>query len=44
MPELGSAPEGFRPPELASEYAKEVVEDSFRIRGGSGFSKEYQTA
>jgi len=27
---------------LASEYAKEVVEDSFRIHGGYGFSKEYE--
>ena len=26
----------------ASEYAKEVVEDSFRIHGGYGFSKEYE--
>jgi alkylation response protein AidB-like acyl-CoA dehydrogenase len=26
---------------LASEYAKEVVEDSFRIHGGYGYSKEY---
>jgi len=27
---------------LASEYCKEVVEDSFRIHGGYGFSKEYE--
>jgi alkylation response protein AidB-like acyl-CoA dehydrogenase len=27
---------------LASEYAKEVVEDSFRIHGGYGFSKDYE--
>ena len=27
---------------LASEYAKEVVEDSFRIHGGYGFSREYE--
>jgi alkylation response protein AidB-like acyl-CoA dehydrogenase len=27
---------------LASEYAKDVVEDSFRIHGGYGFSKEYE--
>jgi alkylation response protein AidB-like acyl-CoA dehydrogenase len=27
---------------LASEYAKEIVEDSFRIHGGYGFSKEYE--
>jgi alkylation response protein AidB-like acyl-CoA dehydrogenase len=27
---------------LASEYAKEVVEDSFRIHGGYGFSTEYE--
>ena len=27
---------------LASEYGKEVVEDSFRIHGGHGFSKEYE--
>jgi alkylation response protein AidB-like acyl-CoA dehydrogenase len=27
---------------LASEYAKEVVEDSFRIHGGYGFSKEFE--
>jgi alkylation response protein AidB-like acyl-CoA dehydrogenase len=27
---------------LASEYSKEVVEDSFRIHGGYGFSKEYE--
>jgi hypothetical protein len=27
---------------LASEYAKEVVEDSFRIHGGYGYSKEYE--
>jgi alkylation response protein AidB-like acyl-CoA dehydrogenase len=27
---------------LASEYGKEVVEDSFRIHGGYGFSKEYE--
>ncbi len=27
---------------LAAEYAKEVVEDSFRIHGGYGFSKEYE--
>ena len=26
---------------LASEYCKEVVEDSFRIHGGYGYSKEY---
>jgi butyryl-CoA dehydrogenase len=27
---------------LASEYAKEVTEDSFRIHGGYGYSKEYE--
>jgi alkylation response protein AidB-like acyl-CoA dehydrogenase len=27
---------------LAAEYAKEVVEDSFRIHGGYGYSKEYE--
>jgi alkylation response protein AidB-like acyl-CoA dehydrogenase len=27
---------------LAAEYAKEVVEDSFRIHGGYGFSTEYE--
>jgi alkylation response protein AidB-like acyl-CoA dehydrogenase len=27
---------------LASEYCHEVVEDSFRIHGGYGFSKEYE--
>jgi alkylation response protein AidB-like acyl-CoA dehydrogenase len=27
---------------LASEYCKEVVEDSFRIHGGYGFSTEYE--
>jgi alkylation response protein AidB-like acyl-CoA dehydrogenase len=27
---------------LASEYAKEVVEDSFRIHGGYGYTKEYE--
>ena len=27
---------------LASEYCKEVVEDSFRIHGGYGHSKEYE--
>lgn len=27
---------------LASEYCKEVVEDSFRIHGGYGFSKEFE--
>ncbi len=27
---------------LASEFCKEVVEDSFRIHGGYGFSKEYE--
>jgi len=27
---------------LASEYANEVVEDSFRIHGGYGYSKEYE--
>ena len=27
---------------LASEYGKEVVEDSFRIHGGYGYSKEYE--
>ncbi len=27
---------------LASEYCNEVVEDSFRIHGGYGFSKEYE--
>ena len=27
---------------LASEYGKEVVEDSFRIHGGYGFSQEYE--
>jgi alkylation response protein AidB-like acyl-CoA dehydrogenase len=27
---------------LASEYGKQVVEDSFRIHGGYGFSKEYE--
>jgi alkylation response protein AidB-like acyl-CoA dehydrogenase len=27
---------------LASEYCKEVVEASFRIHGGYGYSKEYE--
>jgi alkylation response protein AidB-like acyl-CoA dehydrogenase len=27
---------------VASEYCKEVVEDSFRIHGGYGYSKEYE--
>jgi alkylation response protein AidB-like acyl-CoA dehydrogenase len=27
---------------LAAEYAKEVVEDAFRIHGGYGYSKEYE--
>ena len=27
---------------LASEYCHQVVEDSFRIHGGYGFSKEYE--
>ena len=27
---------------LASEYCKEVVEGSFRIHGGYGYSKEYE--
>ena len=27
---------------LAAEYAKEVVEDSFRIHGGYGYTKEYE--
>ena len=27
---------------FASEAGKEVVEDSFRIHGGYGFSKEYE--
>jgi alkylation response protein AidB-like acyl-CoA dehydrogenase len=27
---------------LASEYCKEVVEDSFRIHGGYGYTKEYE--
>jgi alkylation response protein AidB-like acyl-CoA dehydrogenase len=27
---------------LAAEYCKEVVEDSFRIHGGYGFSREYE--
>ncbi|MGQ0464761.1 MAG: acyl-CoA dehydrogenase family protein [Sporichthyaceae bacterium] len=27
---------------LASEYCRDVVEDSFRIHGGYGFSKEYE--
>src|SRR5690606_19948685 len=27
---------------LASEYANEVVDDSFRIHGGYGYSKEYE--
>jgi len=27
---------------LASEYCKEVVEDSFRVHGGYGYSKEYE--
>jgi alkylation response protein AidB-like acyl-CoA dehydrogenase len=27
---------------LASEYCKEVVEDSFRIHGGYGYSTEYE--
>jgi alkylation response protein AidB-like acyl-CoA dehydrogenase len=27
---------------LASEYAKEVVEDSFRIHGGYGYTKEFE--
>jgi alkylation response protein AidB-like acyl-CoA dehydrogenase len=27
---------------LAAEFCKEVVEDSFRIHGGYGYSKEYE--
>ncbi|MDT5000863.1 MAG: hypothetical protein QOK12_2968, partial [Mycobacterium sp.] len=27
---------------LASEYCAEVVQDSFRIHGGYGYSKEYE--
>ena len=27
---------------LAAEYCNEVVEDSFRIHGGYGYSKEYE--
>jgi len=27
---------------LASEYCRDVVEDSFRIHGGCGFSMEYE--
>jgi alkylation response protein AidB-like acyl-CoA dehydrogenase len=27
---------------LASEYCNEVVQDSFRIHGGYGYSKEYE--
>ena len=27
---------------VASEYANEVVEDSFRIHGGYGYAKEYE--
>jgi alkylation response protein AidB-like acyl-CoA dehydrogenase len=27
---------------LASEYCSQVVEDSFRIHGGYGYSKEYE--
>jgi alkylation response protein AidB-like acyl-CoA dehydrogenase len=27
---------------LAGEFSKEVVEDSLRIHGGYGFSKEYE--
>jgi len=27
---------------LASEYCKEGAEDSFRIHGGYGYSKEYE--
>jgi alkylation response protein AidB-like acyl-CoA dehydrogenase len=27
---------------LASEYCKEVVEDSFRIHGGYGYSRDYE--
>ena len=27
---------------LASEYCKEVTEESFRIHGGYGYSKEYE--
>jgi alkylation response protein AidB-like acyl-CoA dehydrogenase len=27
---------------LAAEYCKEVVEDSFRIHGGYGYSKDYE--
>jgi alkylation response protein AidB-like acyl-CoA dehydrogenase len=27
---------------LAAEYCRDVVEDSFRIHGGYGFSKEYE--
>jgi alkylation response protein AidB-like acyl-CoA dehydrogenase len=27
---------------LSAEYCKEVVEDSFRIHGGYGYSKEYE--
>jgi len=27
---------------LASEYAKEVVEDALRIHGGYGYSQEYE--
>jgi alkylation response protein AidB-like acyl-CoA dehydrogenase len=27
---------------LASEYCRDVVEESFRIHGGYGFSREYE--
>jgi alkylation response protein AidB-like acyl-CoA dehydrogenase len=27
---------------LAAEYCNEVVQDSFRIHGGYGYSKEYE--
>jgi alkylation response protein AidB-like acyl-CoA dehydrogenase len=27
---------------IASEFCKEIVEDSFRIHGGYGYSKEYE--
>ena len=48
----GRAAQGHRQPRrprgrawpsyLASEYCKEVVEDSFRIHGGYGYSTEYE--
>ena len=46
-----AADEGLRPRDdleagmakyLASEYCRDVVEDSFRIHGGYGYSTEYE--